>query len=120
MFSSYVSDIIPSYFDLWMIGDSFLQDAYNSLQNTINAAQENRQLTKLYIQEFYNISNFANPIPQECKIANIINGLITAVNEKHKLPRFLLVIIDKDILEDINVFNPDAIQAIRAAVDWVV
>ena len=42
------------------------------------------------------------------------------MNQEHHLPQFMLILIDKDIIEDIDVFALDAVQAIRGEVDWLV
>ena len=104
-----------------MIGDSFLCDAYDTLQMNMNATQENRQLPKYYIQEYYNVHKYAdNPGLKDCKIAVILNQLTRALDERQKLPRFLNIMIDKDILEDLDLFAADAVIAIRASIDWLV
>ena len=114
------SDSITSFFDLWMVGDTFLKDTFNTLQMNMNTAQENRKLPKYYIQEFYNVHKYAdNPGLKDSKIAVILNQFIKALDEHQKLPRFLIVMIDKDLLEDLDLFATDALQAIRSSVDWL-
>ena len=42
------------------------------------------------------------------------------VNEKHILPCFLVVMMDRDIISDIDIDGPDAIHMIRVLVNWLV
>ena len=52
------------------------------------------------MQEYYNVKKFTDSIPEEQKIASILNAVTNAMNQEHHLPRFMLILIDKDIIED--------------------
>ena len=79
-----------------------------------------KKLPQPYLLEFYNIKKFYNLSPGVRVIARIINALIEAIDERQKLPRFLLVILDKDILADLDVYDPQIVRLIRQMVNWVV
>ena len=42
-----------------------------------------------------------------------------ALNSEHKLPRYLVVVMDKDIIQSINLFNYGAYQVIAETVNWL-
>ena len=77
---------------------------------------------KTYLQEYYNIKAFyelgKNGV---CHMATrIINLLIEAFNTMHKLPRFLVIMPDKDILSELNIFDLFVNATIREYVTWMV
>ena len=50
-----------------------------------------------------------------------INDLIDAVNMKNsRLPRYLIVVIDRDILNDIDLTDVDALKMIPILINWFV
>ena len=50
-----------------------------------------------------------------------INALIDAVNMKNsRLPRYLIVVIDRDILNDIDLTDVDALRMIPILINWFV
>ena len=85
----------------------------------MNEAQGNRNLPKPYVQEFYNVLDYHNTSQPGNAISRILGSVTTAMNKRHRLPRFLLVIIDKDVIEDINIFQSDAVAALRDSINWL-
>ena len=50
----------------------------------------------------------------------MLNGFIETLNAKDRLPKYIIVLLDRDILLDIDVFKPDAIRVTKALTDWLV
>ena len=75
-----------------------------------------------YIQENYNVTPFENKLSGGVKFATAraINSLIDVVNVKKCLPKYLLVIMDKDLVNDLDVFDPDASESTSDLVQWFV
>ena len=91
------------------------------MQAMINEAYRNKKLMQLYLQEFYNLSMHYKPLAGETTASRIVNNFIDIINEKHLLPRFLMVIIDRDIISDVNLYeDDDPVKTIRQGVDWLV
>ena len=53
-------------------------------------------------------------------IGQIYNSLIEALNKRERLPHFLLVIIDKDIVEDIDLFDYGASKELMGNLEWLI
>ena len=49
----------------------------------------------------------------------IVNSVIKVVNSKNSLPHFLVVLVDKDLISEVDVFSEDAPEVIRAATNWM-
>ena len=102
-------------------GDNFLQDVYPALNNMIYQAQRNKELIPPYIDEFYNIQCFENKKVGTYAIGRLINSLIEAINLQRRLQKYLLVIIDKDVINDIDDLTQPAADTItRELVQWTV
>ena len=50
----------------------------------------------------------------------VINSLIEMVNTKKHLPKYLVVTLDKDIVNDLDVFQENAPRSVQDLTSWVV
>ena len=50
----------------------------------------------------------------------LLNSLTKAFNECHKLPRFLVIAMDVDLLSALDIFKCDIVQSIRQVTTWIV
>ena len=95
----------------------------NELQGIINETTSNKKLMKMYIQEYYNLHDFCKVEDvADRAIVHIYNSLLEGINTLHRLPRFLLVVIDDDILKDIKIslVQSNTVPLLREAVEWLV
>ena len=78
--------------------------------------------TKTYLQEYYNIHSFYELTKASVTriSTRIVNSVISGVNQTHGLPRFLVIMPDKDLLCNMDVFHPEICHLIRENVDWMV
>ena len=110
---------IPAIYDAWMVGDSFFGEIIETLFEMRTAALLKNQQPP-YIYDMYNVFAYvpSRNIGAKRSIARIFNALAEGLNNRIRLPRFLLVIIDCDIIEDINLFDYGASSAIFKEVEW--
>ena len=108
-------------FNTWIIGDNVLQDLAQTWDAIKLKSTEKNASYKPYLMQYYNVVNMYKITSGVSKaVARILNALIETINAEQKLPRFLVVIPDKDLLSDINVFDGYAACAITNSVDWLV
>ena len=114
MVFSLIPDDVPALFDLWIVGDKFLQDIAGSLEQTKYRVKQghndNYEELPLYMLEYFNVRQFYLESPTtDHAISRILNSIAHAVQVRKTLPRFLLCILDKDIIEsDLEAENEDA------------
>ena len=91
-------------YDIWFLGERFLSEVKDMLLDMVEDAEKNKKITLLFIQEFFNIKTITNPHGiEEFATGRTINALIDKINDaKYKLPKYLVVMMDKDIIEDID------------------
>ena len=110
-----------------MVGDNFLKETYPALDTLVyqTGKDKDKELIPPFMHEYYNIRSFENKLSSGVKYANtrIVNSLIDVINNKElRLPKYLYVICDKDILNDTTRFekDEDAIEVMRDTVSWMV
>ena len=86
----------------------------------ITDANENKKLPQPYLNDFYNIHHFTDPENSTTVESRVVNALITGLNERHRLPRFLLVVVDTDLIAGFDIFKSDIIKSIRQSTSWMV
>ena len=121
MFNFIFTDNIKAIFDTWIIGDDFLQDLSSSYDAIRSAAAGNPD-KNMYLLKYYNVKLLYKLMSAgvHCVIARIINSLIDGFNMNDHLPRFIVVIIDHDIIKDVDVFDRNAHKTIGDNVHWLV
>ena len=106
-----------------MIGDCFLEKLFNKFQEMSNEHMLDHKAGKptLYMLDCYNVKRLTEktPDPNNSAIGRIINPLIETFNTVHRLPKYLIVVIDWDIIIDLNIFNKDAYKCLAMMVNWL-
>ena len=122
---------------MWFIGDHFLQKVYTTLQETINTeimmkkkkSDPNESMLDhrgkpiaeslhLYMNDWYNIKHFHDS-KSEVAIGRMVNALIDGINTEHVLPKYLILIPDTDIINDLNIFEFGAHKGLAMSVNWL-
>ena len=92
-----------------------------------HSAVKDSKVAKPYLEEFFNIEAlFKNQASERTSITRVVNALIEALNKKDsRLPKYLIVILDKDILTDIDDLpdlkdEDEFIHAMKYVTDYVV
>ena len=53
-------------------------------------------------------------------MGRILNSLIDDVNNQERLPKYLVVALDKDLINDIDNFDEETVWTIREITSWMV
>ena len=94
---------VPALEDLWIIGDHFLADIFPTLQSL-----SSNDRFPIYLYQYFNVSAYyQNPASMTRNtMSKIMNATTKALNERVRLPdRYVLVIMDIDILSSINFYE---------------
>ena len=126
MGSFLIADNVPAFFDIWVVGDHFLDSVVNKwqeLQNTswLDRKNKNKDRPTLYMADYYNVRPFCYTQTATVKpaIARIVNSLIDGVNQEHRLPKYLIVVIDWDIIDDLEFFDFGADKCLAVNINWL-
>ena len=84
-------------------------------------AKRDKKFPDLYIQEYYNPRFYYSNVGIKSAAARIVNALIEALNERDRLPKFVIVFMDRDILMNIDWYDTEAdpIEVMQEMVGWV-
>ena len=90
--------------DVWFVGDFFLREIFNTFSDMNKYAIRNRSKPP-YLYGFYNIFGyFQNKISSVRGIARIYNAFLEGMNNRKRLPRFIIMVMDKDFIVNVNYF----------------
>ena len=108
-------------YDVWMVGDVFFGKIIETLFEMRTTALRKKKQPP-YIYHMYNVFAYvpSRNIGAKRSIACIFHALVEGLNNRIRLPRFLLVIIDRDIIEDINLFDYGVSSAIFKEFEWLI
>ena len=102
------------------MGDQFLAEIFSTLQDMQKHAIDNKS-AQPYVYQYYNIVAYHKKLTSGTTtvIARILNSFVKGLNNRPRLPRFVVIPTDKDIIEDVNLFDFGAAREITANVDWL-
>ena len=89
----------------------------------VQEAEKNSDVIPPFIHEFFNVKIIErNAAEEPLAMSRILNALTNAVNVKNaRLPKYLVVILDKDVIDDIQQpFRQDAVKIVKNITDWMV
>ena len=118
-----VADFINARQDTWIIGDQFISNVISILQDAQNRYELdcNARKATMYLIDCYNVKPFypLNKTLIEESVGRIFNAFMEGLNDNHYLPKLLIVVIDKDIIDDINVFDYGAHKVLKLHINWL-
>ena len=92
---------MEAYHDIWFLGDSFLKEVRDAVFELRRAGLLKKTPNIPYIFKHFNVSGHYAP----CRVSNIIShltyALVEVLNTKPRLPKYLVVIPDKDYIESL-------------------
>ena len=113
---------MPAFFDVWFLGDLFLHDTYQQFLS-IKLARTKDKNVQSYLLNYFNIKALYNTSSSVgmCS-ACIINSLIEEINKTDvRLPRYLVVVIDRDLTNDLNdLSSTESARILQHLTDWLV
>ena len=112
---------MEAFHDLWIIGDVFLKDTINSLVVMCNAAKSNKKLPMPYLYQQFNVLAYHNTRSSTFKdIARQLNPLLEALNERPKLPKYILLVPDHDIINETKAYGFGASYILGSAIHFLI
>ena len=76
-----------------------------------------------YLFEFYNVMAYFQKESSGVRslLARVLNALVAGLNEKPRLPRYIVVVLDMNLLDQINIWEPEAavIKACNILACWL-
>ena len=135
----YIAGNACPIFEVWFLGDKSLEKWFDTFTEIEEESRENREVVLPYLFEFYDVKKFtsaewakkrkeeagegdtAYETNDDPMLARIVNSLLDALSEAPRLPRFIIVALDKDLVEEAAVWNPDAavIKTFNEITSWL-
>ena len=98
--------VVMAIKDTWFVGDQFINDTFHAFPAMYNESKL-AKTRKPYLYDYYNVKCFSTNLLSTVRniLAHLVNALIKALNNNDKIPRFIIVVPDSDIICSINVFD---------------
>ena len=115
-------------YDASFVGDQFLREVKDTFHAIVrNAKRKNNDKSANsapipYLEQYYNVQKYY-PTTADLKTnatSRILNAAMDALNEEFRLPRFLVIIIDKDLLGDFKNLEFGTTKSMAKMINWLV
>ena len=108
--------------DLWFLGDATLKEGFEEY-NTLCKKLKMANIEQPYIHHHYNVHNLhQNPSGNNgSTLARINNALVNELNDINRchLPRYIIILLDRDIIEFAEHFDDGVSDIIKVGVNWL-
>ena len=114
---------MQAIYDIAFVGDNFLHKAMQPLRERINRSEMNQKDTKdrTYMQEYYNINDYyfsqSNLMPSST--SRLVNAAVEALNDRERFPRYMVIVMDKDLMDDLPDLQNNPVHDLAALVNWI-
>ena len=113
---------VKAHKDIWVIGDCFLGEIFHTLQQMkTEAATAKKEMP--YVYDYYNIlcvrANPLNQGPNSSILVNMVNSLVHTLNENNKMPKYILVIPDSNVVNYVWKYKTGTSLMSGTAIDWI-
>ena len=105
--------------DCWLVGDEFLKTIHRNLQDwkSDNAVDN---LPTPFLYSAYNIMAwYKSSLPQQPHIAHMLNAFLEAMNASPKLPKYIIIIPDSDIIKGTRHLDFGVVCMLEEQVKWL-
>ena len=122
VFCLLLTDDVAALKDMWVVGDGFLHDCFSTFQATRMEARIDKTKPP-YLHDYYNVQFFmCQPLSNVKSVeARIVNLLIEGLNNKLKLPKYILIIPEKDFLAGMvpRLFDHGVKSLMKDGLEWM-
>ena len=121
VFVSLSPDNLRAVKDVWILGDQFLREIYSALP----AMHRESTITRhdmVNCCNFYNVDGlfYYNTQSVTSSFTRIVNSLIITLNKLNTLPRMVMIVPDKDLINHINFSSSGTTQIVGIVMDWLI
>ena len=110
-----LSEDVKAIKDCWIVGDEFLSDTFTALQEF-----KAENAVKPHIYEQYNMMPFfQSPLKPHPRVVKVLNSFIEGLNSTPKLPKYVLLIPDQDLIVGAKHLDYGVIHIIEEQIKWL-
>ena len=99
---------------MWVVGDDFIRNTFGVIQDVYEKSLTNLEVPRPYIFQYYNVYPFTKLAAAgkegDSVMACVLNVLQEAVNTRPRLPRFLIVALDNDLINEFEQFSEEELN----------
>ena len=101
--------------DCWLVGDEFFGEIHHTLQELKSECS-----TTPYLYEQYNVMPFyLSALSPQPRVIRILNAFIDALNSTPKLPKYVLIIPDQDLMPGSKHLDYGVVHIMEQQLRWL-
>ena len=112
------SENVEAFYDVWILGDNFAKEASPSLQ-ALKRKSIASKLPLPYIFQHFNVCEYQAGTGFS-GIAHMIHPLVQALNNHFRLPKYIIMMPDKDILTAFHANNINAALVMGSTIHYLI
>ena len=120
IYLSYFVENVTAIQDVWFVGDDFLRETFDTFTN-LRVGSKIQRKAPPYLYEMYNVLAYHQTIRSMVPgMVRILNAMVEGLNKRLRLPKFIVLVLDKDFIALTKHFEFGAYQSLKRCLDWLV
>ena len=117
---SVIAGYIAAQNDVWLCGDEFLNNLFPILQELCDSAKDAHEPIP-YLYQYYNITRITEEKMSTNKtfLSRVINSITRGLQNQPKLPRYIIMLIDADLVQFVNHFGFSISHILGSCLEWL-
>ena len=117
---NFLTDNIEAFYDIWILGDTLVKDTIDSLHALKRkAVAVNLPGNILFLLKMFNVRDYTSGSGYS-GLACMLHPLVQGLNACHRLPKYILIMPDKDILVALHKNNINVALVILASLHYLI
>ena len=118
---------VPAYETIWIFGDRFVSESRNTIRRLFNMGNPSNDLIhsanryNSHIAEKYGVKIFTTTDQQlnRSALGRLCNNMATAINSNSPLPKYILVVIEDNLIRCVNYCKPGVSLIFGRIIQWL-
>ena len=115
----YILDDLAAYDELWIVGDNFVAETYRAHFKLVDP----ENLYKFYMRKYFDIVPYCNSRHNSVDtnlLSRIRNTIAHGINERGKLPKFMVCALDSDVINYLDFRNAGTAALLGEMMSWLI
>ena len=116
----YLTGNVAALEDLWIVGDAFVPEVFAVFQaSKVSVDMNNREVPFLY--RMFNIFYFSSSKLSNGRnvLLRVINAFTEGLNRRQHLPKYIIILLDKDILSMLDLDVAGLTKQLERCIAWL-
>ena len=114
----YFVDKVTARFSTWLLGDHFVKQLWQTAVSS-KAKSVAGGHSPPYLFDFFNLTPVYKLVSSSSLLSHIHNKLVSELNKDDYLPRYIIIVLDKDLIEAVHFGSFGCKVIFEKTIDWL-